>query len=667
MPLLKAVLIHESDEAIWSSVYTAVTETTPPPRPLPPAQTPWKQTTSSVVNSSEYRKYMDLILRAELEHMSVDVPGLYETFFGGVVRPESAQAVFKKCTEGDHPLYSEVSGWRTWPESAEEGDVLKWLAMLNCRLTDFAEQCQLVTKARRRPLALPNKPLLGSTAKRKLDVGFVDHPGADEECNWSHILVSGELKRNPKADTPSEAWLELATKVREVLANQDNRRFVLGFTLCGSYMRLWEFDRLGGIGSEQVNINQNGFRFMSIILGFLLMNEEQLGFDPTIITADGKRFIQIERNGQRECLIVDKLVKRARCIAGRATTCWKAHREGDDSRTPLVIKDSWQYPERQEEGEMIREATEKHVINVARYYHHETVSVGNQYDDVQSNVRKSLDLSKGKMRKLDISKGENSTTVTSTTTAGQKQSSNHTDASLPPSKRTRSTPPVRNRVHRRVIIRDYGKSIYKASSRAALLAAFEGCIKGYRSLYENAGILQRDVSINNLMMNEEADNPSWKSFLIDLDLAIKEQREGASGADGKTGTRAFMAIGVLLGEEHSYMHDYESFFWVLFWICVHHDGSTEERVIRRFEMWNYADMEMLAESKMGLVSDERYFLEVAQEHFTPYYQPLLPWVNKLRRVVFPDGKRWKKPNPSLFSAMKEILQAAQNDPKVLAE
>jgi hypothetical protein len=313
---------------------------------------------------------------------------------------------------------------------------------------------------------------------------------------------------------------------------------------------------------------------------------------------------------------------------------------------------------------------------VARYYYHETVSVGNQDDDVQSNVRKSLDISKGKIMKLEFSisrKGQNNgititTTTTTTATTGQKRSSSHTDAPVPSSKRTRSTPPARNRVHRRIIVCDYGKPIYKASSRAALLAAFEGCIEGYKSLYENTGILQRDVSINNLMMNEEEDNPSWKSFLIDLDLAIKEQREGPSGADGKTGTRAFIAIGVLLGEEHSYIHDYESFFWVLFWICIHFNGPNDKgAVVDRFEKWNYTDTVELADAKKGVVSDEGDFLKTAQECFTSYYQPLIPWVNKLRRVVFPDGKRWKKPDPSLYSDMKEILQAAQDDPKVSAE
>ena len=138
-----------------------------------------------------------------------------------------------------------------------------------------------------------------------------------------------------------------------------------------------------------------------------------------------------------------------------------------------------------------------------------------------------------------------------------------------------------NRVHLRVTTSDYGKTLCKASSRAAVLSALEGAISGYESLSTQAGILHRDISIGNILMNEEDNNPSWRPFLIDLDLAIKERQQGPSGARGKTGTRAFMAIGVLLGERHSFMHepadlDLESFFWVLFWICVHYDGPDND-------------------------------------------------------------------------------------------
>ena len=139
----------------------------------------------------------------------------------------------------------------------------------------------------------------------------------NSKCLWSQILIPGELKSNPSADKASKAWLELGRYVREVLAAQDSRRF----TLCGSFVRLWEFYRLEGIASEQFDINEDGLQFVSAVLGFLWMNEEQLGFDPTIITVGDKRYIEIERDNCKERLVIDRIIKRVPCVAGRATTC----------------------------------------------------------------------------------------------------------------------------------------------------------------------------------------------------------------------------------------------------------------------------------------------------------------------------------------------------------
>ncbi|KAF1354391.1 hypothetical protein EJ07DRAFT_132963 [Lizonia empirigonia] len=695
LPLLRAVLSNEPDEVIWDNVYAAVAASTAftvakpttPPLSAPSLtasfqQTPWLQNTGSFANSTEYRKYVDGVLKGELGQLYVGVPGFFHAYFGSVPGLESvAQAVLDKCKEGDNPLYREDSGWQGWPEGARERDVLSWFAPLTGQLLDFAAENQPASRPRRRPLAQPHQPVQGSTADRKLDVGFVDDPsaGVDSKCHWSQILVPGELKSNPSADKASKAWLDLGRYARDVFAAQDSRRFVLGFTLCGSFMRLWEFDRLGGIASEKFDINEDGLQFVSAVLGFLFLNEEQLGFDPTVITAGDKRYIEIERDNHTERLVIDEVVKRVPCVAGRATTCWRAHRDGDDSRTSLVIKDSWQFPEREEEGELLREATEKGVVNVARYYHHETVCVGGQDDHIRGNIRRSLDITKATNYRPESSMPPPNTAgrrvsgiSRSSSVAGQKRSSSCTDAPLPPSKRTCSSSPVKggmataNRIRRRVIVEDYGKPIYMASSKVSLLAALEGCIAGYESLHTKAGMLQCDISPNNLMINEDDDNPSWPAFLIDLDLAIKENREKPSGARGKTGTRAFMAIGVLLDDElHSFMHDLESFFWVLFWICIHYDGPNKGRVMKRFDKWNYADTEELAEIKKGIVGDERDFLKTVEANFTPYYSPLIPYVNRLRRKVFPDGRRWREPNLKLYSEAREILRTAQDELKDL--
>lgn len=110
---------------------------------------------------------------------------------------------------------------------------------------------------------------------------------------------------------------------------------------------MWEYDRIReGIASEQIDFNDSNdaLEFVATTLGFLCMDEEKLGIDPTIKTSDGKRFIEIERSSRLERLIIDEVIESSHCIAGKATSCWKAHLE-DDPQTAFAIKDSWQYPE----------------------------------------------------------------------------------------------------------------------------------------------------------------------------------------------------------------------------------------------------------------------------------------------------------------------------------
>lgn len=129
-----------------------------------------------------------------------------------------------------------------------------------------------------------------------------------------------------------------------------------------------------------------------------------------------------------------------------------------------------------------------------------------------------------------------------------------------------------------------------------------------------------------------------------------------------------MAIRALLGEQHSFMHDLETFFWVLFWICIQYEGPGLGRVVPRFDKWNtLKDTEELASYKKGVISDEEDFLKISGENFTVYYQTLIPWVNRLRRTVFPKGERWKMSELGLYASMKEILREARMDSKVLAD
>ena len=95
--------------------------------------------------------------------------------------------------------------------------------------------------------------------------------------------------------------------------------------------------------------------------------------------------------------------------------------------------------------------------------------------------------------------------------------------------------------------------------------------------------------------------------------------------------------------------------------AVSHDTSIDPT---EYESWNYESDEKLVASKIGEIADEEVFLKKAGENFTLHYRPLIPWVNRLRREVFPTGGRWKKLEPELYSSMKKILCDALKDPEV---
>jgi hypothetical protein len=96
-----------------------------------------------------------------------------------------------------------------------------------------------------------------------------------------------------------------------------------------------------------------------------------------------------------------------------------------------------------------------------------------------------------------------------------------------------------------------------------------------------------------------------------------------------------MAIGVLRGEKHSFMHDLESFFWVLSWICIHSEPNGD-RVHGEYEEWNYMSARKLVKNKVGVIA-EKIFLETASVDFVEYNKPLIPWVDRLRKEVFQMG------------------------------
>jgi hypothetical protein len=164
-------------------------------------------------------------------------------------------------------------------------------------------------------------------------------------------------------------------------------------------------------------------------------------------------------------------------------------------------------------------------------------------------------------------------------------------------------------------------------------------------------------------MNEDVGS-TYFGFFIDLDLAIKEDRTQPSGLLGRTGTWAFMAIGVLLfNQKHSYMHDMESLVLVLLWIFLHINGPKQSIGPTDYDSWNFDPSEKLGMLKTAVISSEDMFLWTAERDFTLYYKPLNPCLNKMREKILPGDTNWKVENPKLFSELQKILKTAQGELK----
>lgn len=387
---------HVNDRAVWAQVYHAVAHTPPaPPRMSLFLPQPWLRQEGEFDTSAEYGEYMNETISTWVGPLFVGSSLVWETYFGQIPNlNQAANAAFQSCGKGNNPLYT--SGrWAGRPNVRNQYAVLSWLTDLADRLIIFADAYKPMTQDyRRRPLARSRLATPSATAEHKLDIGIFEDETAAEgtQRSFSQILVPGVLKRNSTSDVVTEGWLDICYYAREVITAHDGRRFVLGFTLCEHVLRVWAFDRLGGVASGEIDINTDGVRFVATILGFLWMTVEQLGFDPTIKTAaSGERFIEVERDGSVERLIIENVMYRTPALAGRAAKYWRVHREGQ-SGCPLAVKDSWEYPSLDEEGEILREVTAKGVINVARYYHHWTVEINGVVVDVRNALRRGLDV-----------------------------------------------------------------------------------------------------------------------------------------------------------------------------------------------------------------------------------------------------------------------------------
>jgi hypothetical protein len=237
--------------------------------------------------------------------------------------------------------------------------------------------------------------LKGSEADRKLDIflTLADAALPEGEYDWSKVLVIGEHKQNPDEDRSIKTLVQLAWYVREVFGSQPDRRFVPGFTICGSLMRLWVFDRSGPYSSEKFDIHKEPERFIKVIASYALMTDAELGLN-TFIKRDGNGKYIVTRDVRIS--LEDKPIASTKAIVCRGTTCYRGRRPGSTD-WEYVVKFAWPSNKRQREGDLLKLAKERGVMGIAIWFNHEQITIDGDLDTI-AHLRQ--DMKFGTLRKL---------------------------------------------------------------------------------------------------------------------------------------------------------------------------------------------------------------------------------------------------------------------------
>jgi len=156
------------------------------------------------------------------------------------------------------------------------------------------------------------------------------------------------------------------------------------------------------------------------------------------------------------------------------------------------------------------------------------------------------------------------------------------------------------------------------TSSAKLAAVIQDVFLCYKWIHERCKVLHCDVSVNNLMYREEGRMIS--GALIDYDLAVDVNRipGGSTGSKQRTGTKSFMAIGLLYDPPalHAFKHDLESLFYCYLWMVVEDTTYRDEErnVLLHPSMteWGVVSMSNSAQLKNLLIFQQQIPPPLAQ-------------------------------------------------------
>lgn len=435
-----------------------------------------------------------------------------------------------------------------------------------------------------------------------------------KQNSWAQVLAVAQICVDGSS-LYREGLASLCCHASQVFTLQPTRLYVHALYIRGSTLELWVFDRAGMYCADSFDIHAEPLRYVALILGYTLMDPEALGsfnviqVDTTRVDYTKSTFVPKCKHSDSPAVVIpvsNTPFVRVMGIVGSGMVCYRAYEYSEEPNRVLKLK--WRVTDDMPEEGPLQKARNHDVWGVVKLEHHGEL----QYT---AELRKGIEFGpplKLIVRQLGDALDRNKGGINSHTESAGK------DDGIP------------HRVLCFHVLSPLGRGLSTFQTREELLQALRDAIKGHRSLLQNARILHRDISEDNIIIADGTSENSPKGILIDLDSAL--DLEAGPNRRQITGTRAFMSIGILRERSHTYRHDLESFLYVFLSTVIanrNHDLPEDSTL----HDWSYGTWRDSARKKAHFMekSNFTYILdEFPEEHET-----LKPLAEDLRDILFP--------------------------------
>ncbi|KAL1728017.1 hypothetical protein EV714DRAFT_275024 [Schizophyllum commune] len=364
--------------------------------------------------------------------------------------------------------------------------------------------------------------------------------GIQDDTSWLQVIAVVEAKQHDKQDW-AEVVQQLLRFLRQVLVEQQNRRFVFGFALSSKQISVWLQDRSGVLGTEvPINFHEAPEKLVQLLAAFAYLPAHRLGFDPDMrlyrgpnevplppyrMSSSPKKYMCSTQDTHWVVTLDDTDYITAKAVStmydelsGSGTLVWVVVKYDDRNKPPpdrelYVLKQQWRLEDE------VSEATLYKMVGagsdcVGQVIDDEEVQVDGQVDSTARAVRRDLHPSTpetGSKRsrlqaRLDARRGPQYPLQYVEGGAGvERFVVGWQDGKLS------------NRIRTRILMSTVGHSIKSFADRRELVRAMIDAIKGDKYLYEH-GVLPGDISPGNILIRGLEDNvPVTGGCIIDLD------------------------------------------------------------------------------------------------------------------------------------------------------